>query len=315
MNAPFRLLVALAALALCTACPSSEPSAADAPAVEGYPRTVATFEGRSLELPRPVRRVAAANAGAVEFLDALGALDRVCALPTTAFTYSSVALDRESFASRSFEKYLPEVVLARAPDLVITHAWQNRETTAVLTDAGIPVLRIPAPTAVADLGETLRVLGSLLELEHEGEEAARELEARAARLASSGEGAWTALTYTSYGTGSWTAARGTTADLVLRLAGLRNLAAEAGLEGHATLDLERLLTLEPDLIVVGADPEDPARSTTLETLRGEQALESLDALRNDRIVVLPAALFSTNSLTIVDAAERLADEARRLMAR
>ena len=76
-------------------------------------------------------------------------------------------------------------------------------------------------------------------------------------------------------------------------------------------------TIEPyvtDLILVGADTEDPERSTSLEALRGEEALQSLQALKEDRVIVLPAQLFTTNSCTILDAAELLAGEARRAMA-
>ena len=95
---------------------------------------------------------------------------------------------------------------------------------------------------------------------------------------------------------------------IAALAGRRldDVTAVAAAEGvpRATADPDELE--DCDVIVV-ARALDGSPSPTAALLRGEPALASLEALRRDRIVVLPAALFSTVSQRLVDAAETLSD--------
>ncbi len=98
----------------------------------------------------------------------------------------------------------------------------------------------------------------------------------------------------------------------MALAGIENLASTAGLDGYATLDHERLLTLDPDLLLVAAGSEDGAFPPSREHLEQTAELATLRAIRENRIVMLPTELFATTSLELLTAAEALVAEIERL---
>jgi iron complex transport system substrate-binding protein len=140
-----------------------------------------------------------------------------------------------------------------------------------------------------------------------------------ARIAALEEGAGArrgtrVLGYSNYGMGGLASGEGTTMDLMARLAGLRNAAAEAGIEGYRNVDFEDLLSLDPDVLVVGAQGDGFQGSPTVDVLRGEPVLANLRAVRDERIVVMPSHLFATNSHHLVDAAEELARRIDALLA-
>lgn len=256
-----------------------------------------------------VRRVVPANATAVDVVTALVGPERVAALPETALVYSVLADDLGPWSDLPrFERYEAEALLALSPDLVLCDTLQADATTDVLRAAGVPVLRAPSAEDWDGIEDYVAFVAELLDTADAGRALVDDLRARRERLleAAAARPRWTAVTYTNSGTGGWTAGAGTSADALLAAAGLVNLAAERGVQGHARLDFETLLTWDPDVIVV-ARALDGSPSPTAALLRGEPALASLEALRRDRIVVLPAALFSTVSQRLVDAAETLSD--------
>ncbi len=121
------------------------------------------------------------------------------------------------------------------------------------------------------------------------------------------------LAYSNFGGGGRTSGKGTTLDLVIELAGLENAATMAGIPRHGSVDLEQVLAMDPDVFLTGTknDGVDPGASF----LRNEDVLTGLEAIVKDRIVVLPAELFSTSSHHVLTAAEELARQVDALVAR
>jgi len=120
-----------------------------------------------------------------------------------------------------------------------------------------------------------------------------------------------ALSYTNFGSGGFSAGRGTTADILIQLTGMANAGADDGRTDHYEIDIERLLQLDPDVIVVSRSTQE--YSATRGYLDNEVALESLRAIERGWIVELPASLFSTNSQYLIDTAERLARDVDALL--
>ena len=254
---------------------------------------------------RPVR-ILPANAAALDFLLALVPPERLVAVPVTTFDWADTGLDAEHWQERTLSSYVAEPVLAWGPDLVVTSEWQNAETTALLRRAGVRVVAIPDVVRFEDILTTLQALGRAV---GEPERAAREvrsLRRRAAVLtASRSRPRPAAMTFTYLGAGAWTAGRGTTVDVLFALAGLRNAAAEAGLAGHAAVDIETLLTIDPEVIVVAEPSRAGELSASLAYLQNEPSLARLAAVAEGHVVALPAHLFAAASQQIVDAAETL----------
>ncbi|MCK6446402.1 MAG: ABC transporter substrate-binding protein [Planctomycetes bacterium] len=278
------------------------------------------------------RRIVAASATAVDFVCALVEPERVVGVPEQAVDYSvlharadgSSVPPRDEWArAKRFYAYEAEPVLALEPDLVLVDPYQSRDTTARLREAGVDVLELPE---VRDVAGAIRALRSVAERVGATERAATlcaDLERRIAALAATRarRASVRALCYSNFGSQGWTAGADTTIAEVMRLAGLRNLAAEAGRVGHGTIAFEELLGLDPDLVIVSAPLSTPAGSAgdrggaSEAILLTEPTLASLRAVREKRVLVLPAWLFATGSHEMVPAAEELASAVDRLLAR
>lgn len=293
------LVLSIASVSALTACEPRREEAAGA---------AARADGRSeFVVPaQPPQRILPANASAVDFVVLLVDPGRVVALPEEAFSYSSLSRDAGSWSGLERIRQLTgEVVLQLGPDLIVMHEWQNPHLPE-LRASTTPVLTLRVARTWPDVLESIRSVARAVHARARGETAIEELEARRRALAADDRRAeLRGLPYGNYGTGGTTAGAGTTWDLMIELAGMRNAATDAGLTGHATIDFEQVLAIDPDFFIVGADPG-TGRSPSAQLLREEPLLRELDAIREDRIVVLPADQYSASSQRVLDAAEALA---------
>ena len=102
------------------------------------------------------RRIVCGNAAATEFVCRLVDADRVVGLPDQADGWGSLDLKSNGFEKvPRFAHYTAEPVLGLAPDLVVTHAWQNADTTNVLRCRGIDVEVLVSATSYDDIRATI----------------------------------------------------------------------------------------------------------------------------------------------------------------
>ena len=177
-----------------------------ASAAAGYPMEIA-FGDDGLRLEARPERILPCNASAVDYLVSLVEPGRVLGLPHTALAYATLDGPNPGWdALPSLDDYSSEAILDLAPDLVVTHAWQNQAAMATLQAAGVPVLRLPETKSYEDLRNLLRVLGRALDAEDRSRALIEEYDGRVAALrADTSRSGWTALSYSNYGTGGWTA--------------------------------------------------------------------------------------------------------------
>jgi len=266
------------------------------------------------ETPATAHRVVLATASAVDLaFDLLGpeaATERVIGLPASFDEYINVALPEELLdPDRRFAEFNAELLLALNPDLIVAGSWIPAESVEHLTAAGVDVYVMPTVTNLDHIREVVREVGARLGATERAAELLADFDARVASLEARAKARAelvTGYSYTNYGSGGWTAGSGTTADIVLGLAGVRNLAAAAGREGHDTVDFETLFAWDADCIVVSSPSDD--YGMTRAYLESEKTLAELRAIRDGRIVEVSSALFSTTSHYLVAAAEALADE-------
>ena len=255
-------------------------------------------------------------AAAVDFVLDLVAEERVVALPYTVDEFANVPIDHLRFGpERRFQDFTAEVLLGFRPDLVIVSPWQGQDTIDRLREAGVRVLELQPVKDLEDIRALLVQLGAELGVPEHAAERLADFDRRVAALreAAKGRQSWRAVSYTNYGSGGWAAGGSTTADLIMTLVGLTNQAKLAGRMGHDAVDIETLLTWDPDWFVVSR-PSDTYGATRA-FLESESALADLACLRAGRIAEVPTNLHSTTSHFLVAAAEALAAELDAYVAR
>ena len=261
------------------------------------------------ELAGPPVRVVPVSAGAVDLICSLLPPERVAALPAQALRYSGLREGTSPhLALPTFTVYESERILVFGPDLVVAQTTQSADTTARLRAAGVPVLLLPDANTWPAVREQLLMVARLVDAEPEAQRLVGRYDQRLVELRTSLEGQPrpTALCYSNGGAGGWVAGADTTNDEVLQLAGLRDLAAEAGRRGHSMITYEELLVLDPDLIVVGGQADAQQAGGTAALLQTAAPLAGLRAVREGRILVLDSWLYTATSQHLVDAAVELA---------
>jgi iron complex transport system substrate-binding protein len=299
--------------------PAGEP-------VAGFPREVALWDGSSLRLEEPPHRIVPANATAVDLVAALVGPERVAGFPVQALDYSTLHAGGGAFAELPrFDAWLAEPVLALEPDLVVVDPYQAIDTNARLREASVRVLVLPEIATYPDAREALERLSRVLGAEERCAAIVADLDARVARLREEAgrrsREPLRAMCYSNFGSAGWTAGSGTTVNAMMELAGLVNVVAEAGRVGHVGASFEDLLTFDPDLILVSrplameAGHAGDRGGASERVLSSEPSLAGLRAVREHRIVSLPAWLYAAGSHEMVTGAEVLAAEVDALQAR
>jgi iron complex transport system substrate-binding protein len=265
----------------------------------------------------PARRIVCTNAAATEFVARLVAPERLAGVPEQVDTYASIDMRSGGFEKvPRFSRYVAEPILVLAPDLVVTHVWQSADTTSVLRARGIEVVVLQSAQSFDDIRRTLEELGKRLGATDEARRIVSDLDARVAKLREGAKprAALAAMVYANDGTGGTTAGLDTTIDTMFALAGVRNAAGEAGIRGHQPIEFERLIAIDPDVLVVSAPAHGEGGSATKSVVESSAPLAGLKARKPGRIIVLPAQLTSADSPPLVDAAELLAREIDRILA-
>ncbi|MDZ7754612.1 MAG: ABC transporter substrate-binding protein [Gammaproteobacteria bacterium] len=192
-----------------------------------------------------------------------------------------------------------EELLALAPDLVLASGFSPSPSLRLLERQGIPVAVIASPQSLAALPDLYRDTARLLGRPQQGEAYARRLAALAAAARAPAAGP-RAVVFQANGL---TYGADTLADDVLRAAGLRNLAAEQGLEGAGYLSLEELLHGRPEVVVLGAHQGWPSRGQAL--LEHPVFRRYVKTATAPRLVNLPERFWACPGHYLVEAVERL----------
>lgn len=289
----------------------------------GFPRDVVVPGFATVRIESPPQRVVPASARSIDFCAALLPPERIAGCPEQAIEYTTLGDREAAYAERPrFREYLAEPVMAFEPDLVLADPWSAGDTRERLEDAGIPVIVLPDSSNWKAACEVLALLGRVFGEEERARSEIAAIEARVEALAARARGkSLRAVAYSNFGSQGFSAGSKTTLDDAMRLAGIENLAASAGLEGNIGFTFEQLLSFDPDAIVISL----PLRAERGHTgdkggaaerlLVDEVMLKDLRAVRERRFLRLPAGLFASGSHGIVRAAEVLADERDRLLGR
>lgn len=220
-----------------------------------FPRHLSDGRGQPITLPAAPQRIISQTLATDEMLLAVCPLERILG-------FSPLALDTEysliAEAVKASGKAHPagvEQILQLQPDLILTASYNRAETLQQLQASGATVLQFAQFNSLENIYANLRLLGRALALEQQVasliEQMQQEIKHWQQRLHK--PSAKRAIVLDIW---HFTSGKNTTADDLLGLAGLHNIAAQNGVVGVQKLDYERLLVWQPALIIVPSKPED-----------------------------------------------------------
>lgn len=193
-----------------------------------------------------------------------------------------------------------EAILELRPDLVTFDEAAHANVKRLLRGAGVRVLEVPWASSLGEAEALVARIAAALGRDAQGRALIEDMQAERRRLAWSGPPTGLAAVLQA---NRGTAGRGSLMDELLKLAGLRNLAAELGLPAYGRLALEEVLAGKPDLLVLdGVSNASPARATEVVD---HHALSSLAG--RARIVSVPMKYTVCAGPENFDAVRRLAE--------
>jgi iron complex transport system substrate-binding protein len=249
------------------------------------------------------QRVVSQAAGTDELLLALADPGQIAALSHIGrdARFSAAAAEAQRFPALKDSD--AESVLRFRPDLVLAASFTRPETLALLRRAGVRLVVLDHFDTLEDVYVSLRILGRELGQEARAEALIARCRTRVQVLADRLRGARPVRVLTA-GAYPFTAGSGTTFQDLCDHAGAVNVAAEAGLKGHAPTPSEKLLTWNAEVLVISGDR--PDASDTRARLAEIPHYRVLPAFKAGRFAVIPGALMSSVSHHRIDAYELLA---------
>lgn len=245
------------------------------------------------------QRVVSQAVGTDELLLALADPSQVAALSHIAHDaqFSPVAAEAKRYAT--IRESDAESVLRFRPDLVLATTFTRPETLSLLRRAGVHLVILDRFDTLEDVYASIQLLGWELGQEARAQalitQCRGRVEALAARLR--GVRPVRVLSASMY---PFTSGTGTTFQDLCDHTGALNVAAEAGLRGHAPTPSERLLLWNAEALVVSDDPGLRARLGEIPHYR------ALPAFKAGRLVSVPGPLMSSISHHRIAAYEVLA---------
>jgi iron complex transport system substrate-binding protein len=141
-----------------------------------------------------------------------------------------------------------EELLRFRPDVVIASAYTNAFTRTLLARLGYRIVELAPESSVAEIEANVRRVADAIGRAERGAAIVADMEARLRDLASRRPAR--SLPAVVIEPGSFTVGEHWLANELMTLAGLRNVAAEQGLDRWGSLSMETLLTSAPELIVL-----------------------------------------------------------------
>jgi len=245
------------------------------------------------------QRVVSQSVGTDELLLALADPGQIAAL-------SHISHDVEFSPVAEAAKRFPaikdsdaESVLRFRPDLVLAASYTRPETLALLRRAGVRLVVLDRFETLEDVYASLRYLGRELGQEGRAEAVISQSRARVTALTARLKGV-RPVRVLSAGVYPFTSGAGTTFQDLCDHAGALNVAAEAGLQGHAPTPSEKLLVWNVEVLIAAGEESVRARLGELPHYR------VLPAFKAGQVVVLPGRMMSSVSHLRIATYEALA---------
>jgi len=272
----------------------------------GWPREVEGLNG-VVSIPAKPLRIITASIGHDEVTLALVPNERLVAVGAVSKdpTYSNVS---EMVGDKPEISRDPEVIVAQAPDVVVTSPFFPAEAVDALERVGIPVVQTQLAQGPEGRINSILLMGYIFGEEERAFEFADEVAARFEALieiTSAQSPQPSVLALTQYSDTLWVAGADSTEGGVIVAAGGVNAAETAGIQGNQTTSLEGVIAMAPEVIVI-PQPLEFGAEEFRQSLLDNEALAEVPAVRDGAVYVVESKHFTTLSYWNLRGAEDLA---------
>ena len=289
-----------------TVAPTVVPTEPPAPTATPAPEPIKLTDGlgRSIELAAPAQRIVSIAPSNTEMLFALGAGKQVVGREELS-DYPAEAKNVTSIGS-VFQKINTEAIVALKPDLILAAEINSPEQVKALEDLKLTVYYLPNPKTFDDLYANLKTVGKLTGRSAEAAKLNESLKARYDAVANKLAAAKDAPTVfyeidATDPTKPYTSGPGTFIDLVIGLAGGKNIGAE--LKGaFAQISSEELVKQNPNIVVLG----DALYGVTPESVAQRPGWNALSAIKDKQVFAFDDNLISRPGPRLIDGLEQMA---------
>jgi len=285
---------------------TAAPAAVTAPAASPAPELIQLTDGlgRTIELAAPAQRIVSIAPSNTEILFALGAGKQVVGREEMS-DYPADAKDVASIGS-VFQKINTEAIVALKPDLVLAAEINSPEQVKALEDLKLAVYYLPNPKTFNDLYANLATVGKLTGRSAEATKLNESLKARYDAVIQTLSQAKDAPTVfyeidATDPTKPYTSGPGTFIDLVIRLAGGKNIGGELK-DAFAQISSEELVKQNPNIIVLG----DALYGVTPESIAQRPGWSALSAVKDKQVFAFDDNLISRPGPRLIDGLEQMA---------
>ena len=289
-----------------TAAPISDPTQQPAPTATAAPEPITLTDGlgRTIELAAPAQRIVSIAPSNTEILFALGAGKQLVGREEMS-DYPAEAKDVPSIGS-VFQKINTEAIVDLKSDLILAAEINSPEQVKALEDLKLTVYYLANPKTFDDLYANLETVGKLTGRSAEAAKLNESLKDRYAAVTQKIAAAQDAPTVfyeidATDPTKPYTSGPGTFIDLVIALAGGKNIGSELK-DAFAQISSEELVKQNPDIIVLG----DALYGVTPESVAQRPGWGALNAVKNNQVFAFDDNLISRPGPRLVDGLEQMA---------
>ena len=309
------VFVAASTFAAGSSEPRTQGAQAPAAAEAAYPMDVTDSVGNRMTIEAWPETIVSLSLFSDEVLFELVDIGRFAGASSLAVNpvYSNVA-ETAAGVDRRID-FNVEQIIDVYPDIIFAASWSEADKIAQLRNAGLVVYQVNTPFSVNGIKDEIRTIARLVGEPDAGEAIVSQMESRIDAIQRAvgdipeSERAQ-AIDYNDWGTANGV---DTTWNEVLRLAGVTNAAAafQSGDFGQVPMSKELLVEIDPDVLFLPGYiwGDDDGAEAFRRRVINDPAFSGLQAIRNDRVYMVPERLKGSYSQYLVDAAEYVARRA------
>lgn len=201
-----------------------------------------------------------------------------------------------------------EVLMSLEPDLIIVADWLSKRITDIGAITGAKVYFYKTPNNYEEQKKLIRDLANLVEEKENGEKLIKNMDNRLKalqnKIAKNYKGAKPRiLMYTSFGT---TSGKNTTFSDMVKLINGVNVVAEAGIDGFKDISKEKVIELNPDIIIVPIAKKYDNVNKISKLFFEDPSFKNVKAIKNKKVYFIQYKDITPTSQYMINSIEELA---------